>query len=582
MGGWANGRTHVGPGAARAGGAALSVAVLLTGCGGAAPNTAAAPAWRTPTPVRTVSAPRAMVVSEHPLSSAVGAAILRRGGNAIDAAVAVGFAQAVVNPAAGNLGGGGFLLYRQANGEVFALDYREAAPGSAAADMYIDAGGRVTSASVNGALAAGVPGSVAGLEAMHRRFGRLPWREVVLPAVELARGHVLDSTRARWLAGEADRLARYPSSRAALVRADRPWRTGDTLRQNDLARTLTILASEGADAFYRGPIAAQLVAEMRRSGGLISRDDLARYRAEWRTPLRTSYRGWEVWTMPPASGGGITLLQALNILEGFTLPRPGSADLAHLQVEALRRAFLDRNALLGDPAFVAMPVEQLISKPYAAQQRAGIVRDRATPLEGSPLAEGRHTTHYSIVDSAGNAASITTTINTGFGSGLVVGGAGFLLNNEMDDFTTQPGAVNAMGIRHEGTANAIVPGKRMLSSMTPTIALDPRGQLALVLGSPGGATIISAVLQVLVHVIDHGMRLEEAVAAPRLHHNGLPDLVDWEPNGLGAAVRETLRARGHHLAERPGFMATVNAIRVTPKGLEGVSDPRVPGGAVGW
>jgi len=321
---------------------------------------------------------------------------------------------------------------------------------------------------------------------------------------------------------------------------------------------------------------------MRESGGLITHADLAGYRALWRTPLTTTYRGWQVWTMAPASGGGATLIEALNILEGYRLPPFGSADLLHLEIEALRRAFLDRNALLGDPAFVRMPLDRLTSKAYASEQRRSIEPHRATPLSGTPLVEGTHTTHYSVVDSAGNAAAITTTINEGFGSRLVVGGAGFLLNNEMDDFTARPGAVNAMGIQQMGEANTIAPGKRMLSSMTPTIVLDPAGHLALVLGSPGGATIISAVLQVISNVVDHGMSLAAAVAAPRIHHNGLPDTVEWEPNGTTPAVRESLSAIGHHLADRPGYMATVNAIRVTPAGLEGVPDPRVPGGAAGW
>jgi len=540
------------------------------------------PAWRFASPPPAAVAPHAMVVSEHPLASAVGAEILRRGGNAIDAAVAVGFAQAVVNPSAGNIGGGGFLVYRQADGQVFALDYRETAPAAATRDMFLDSAGNVTERSLIGASAAGVPGSVAGLWEMHRRFGRLPWRDVVLPAVWLARGHILDSTRAGRLAYAQEGLARFPSSAAVFVREGRPWHAGDTLRQSDLAGTLELIADSGLGGFYRGRTADRIVAQMHESGGLITHEDLEGYRALWRTPLSTTYRGWQVYTMAPASGGGATLIQALNILEGYRLPDFGTTGLLHLEIEALRRAFLDRNALLGDPAFVHMPLDRLTSKRYASEQRATIRADRATPLTGTPHTEGTNTTHYSVVDSAGNAAAITTTINEGFGSHLLVGGAGFLLNNEMDDFTARPGAVNAMGIQQMGEANTIAPGKRMLSSMTPTIVLDPSGRLALVLGSPGGATIISAVLQVISNVVDHDMSLAEAVAAPRIHHNGLPDVVDWEPHGTADDVRAALTAMGHRLADQPGYMATVNAIRITPHGLEGVPDPRVPGGAAGW
>ena len=539
--------------------------------------------WRFADVAPPVRATHAMVVSDNPSSSEVGAAMLRRGGNAVDAIVAVAFAQAVVNPAAGNIGGGGFLVYRQRDGEVFALDFREAAPLAATRDMYVDSTGKVTDASLVGARAGGVPGSVAGLWAMHQRFGALPWRDVILPAAALARAHALDSLRAEWLADRATSFARFPSSAAVFLRGDgQAWRAGDTLYQADLARTLTLIADSGADIFYRGSIAEMIAREVRSGGGLISREDLAQYRALWRTPLENTYRGWRVITMPPVSGGGATLIQALNILEGFDLPKPGTAALAHLQIEALRRAFLDRNTLLGDPAFVNMPVAELTSKSYAAVQRSSIAANRATPLEGSPLAEGVHTTHFSVVDSAGNAAAITTTINTGFGSGFVVAGTGFLLNNEMDDFTAQPGAVNAMGIQQVGDANTIEPGKRMLSSMTPTIVLDPEGRLALVLGSPGGATIISSVLEVISNVVDQRMTLAQAVAAPRVHHNGLPDEVGWEPAGLAPQVRAELRAMGYSLWEEPEFMGTVNAIRATPQGLEGVADPRVAGGAAGW
>jgi gamma-glutamyltranspeptidase/glutathione hydrolase len=557
--------------------------LLVTGSSGCARDHVVGARWRFADVAPPVTRPHVLVVSDNPVSSEVGADILHRGGNAIDAIVAVAFAQAVVNPAAGNIGGGGFLVYRQHGGEVAALDFREVAPSGASRNMYVDSSGQVTDQSLVGARAGGVPGSVAGLWAMHQRFGVLPWREVVLPSVALAKAHLLDSLRAEWLQGRASGFARFPSSAAVFLRADgRPWQAGDTLYQADLARTLAMIADSGATVFYRGSIADTIARQVQQGGGLISREDLAQYQARWRTPLETTYRGYRIITMPPVSGGGATLIQALNILEGFDVPPAGTAALAHLEVEALRRAFLDRNTLLGDPAFVTMPIGELTSKQYAATQRASIATDRATPLAGSTLAEGMHTTHFSVVDSAGNAAAITTTINTGFGSGFVVAGAGFLLNNEMDDFTTRPGVVNAMGIQQVGLANSIEPGKRMLSSMTPTIVLDPAGQLTLVLGSPGGATIISSVFEVISNIIDQKMTLAQAVAAPRIHHNGLPDVVGWEPAGLTPAVQAELKAMGYSLWKEPEFMGTVNAIRITPQGLEGVPDPRVGGGAAGW
>jgi gamma-glutamyltranspeptidase/glutathione hydrolase len=523
-----------------------------------------------------------MVVSDNPLSSAVGVDLLRRGGNVIDAAVAVGFAQAVVNPAAGNIGGGGFLVFRDASGAVYALDYREVAPLAATATMYLDSTGNVTEESRLGPRAAGVPGAVAGLWAMHERFGTLPWRELVLPAAALADAHVLDDTRARQIEGRRRKLSRFPSSAAVFVRPDRAWAAGDTLRQPDLAHTLRLIAEGGADAFYRGPVAEQVEAAMVANGGLMTREDLARYRAEWRTPLEGTYRGRRIVTMPPASGGGATLLQALNILEQYDVPAPGSTAMVQLKVEALRRAFLDRNQWLGDPAFVTMPLDRITSKEYARAQAATIVPGRATPLTGTVLGEGTHTTHYSVMDQAGNTVAITTTLNEGFGSGFVVAGAGFLLNDEMDDFSARPGAVNAMGIQHEGVANAIAPGKRMLSSMTPTIVLDSMGRAEMVLGSEGGATIISTVFGIISNVVDHRMTLAEAMAWPRVHHNGLPDVVGWEPDGLSQSVRKELEKMGYRLWKEPDYMSTVNAIRVTERGLEGVGEPRLPGAATGF
>ncbi|HVO36053.1 MAG TPA: gamma-glutamyltransferase [Gemmatimonadales bacterium] len=562
---------------------ALAARALVPVAGRAQDTTSAAALWRYRQVAPPVVAQRGMVAADHPISSQVGADILRRGGDAIDAIVAVAFAHAVVEPAAGNLGGGGFLVYRQRGGRSFALDFRETAPAAATRDMYVDSAGKVTDDAWLGPRSIGVPGSVAGLWEMHRRFGRLPWRDVVAPAIALARnGHVVDSARADMLRGSEDLFKRFESASRAWLPGGRPFVAGDTLRQSDLATTLELIADSGAAGFYRGRTADLIVAEMRRTGGLITAADLASYRPIWRTPLRGRYRGYEIITMPPVSSGGVTLLEALDVLAGYRPQAFGTAAERHLFIEVERRAFLDRNRLLGDPAFVKMPLARLTSMAYAARQRRTIRLDRATPTEGLPPHEGPHTTNYSVVDAEGNAAALTTTINHGFGSKIFVSGAGFFLNNEMDDFTAKPGSVNTMGIQQMGEANAIAPGKRMLSSMTPTIVLDPRGRLDLVLGSEGGAMIITAVLQVIINVVDHGMTLAEAVYAPRLHHNALPDSVAWEPAALAPEVKARLEAMGHHFYRNPFYFATVTAIRVTKAGLEGVTDPRVPSRAAGF
>lgn len=563
----------------------LAAAALLLGAlaPAAAPAQDSTAGWRYRAVEPALVARHGMAAADHPVSSQVGADILRHGGNAIDAIVAVAFAHAVVEPAAGNLGGGGFLVYRRRDGRAYALDFRETAPAAATRDMYLDSTGKATDASWLGPRSVGVPGSVAGLWAMHRRFGRLPWREVVAPAIALARdGHVIDQPRADMLHGGQRLFERYESTARVWLPGGRPYQAGDTLRQPELAATLQLIADSGARAFYRGRIADLIVEEMRRDGGLITAEDLARYRPLWRTPLRGRYRGHGIITMPPVSSGGATLIQALNILSGFRLGAFGSAPERHLLIEAERRAFLDRNTLLGDPAFVAMPLGRLTSPAYAARQRRSIRLDRATPTEGLPLREGPHTTNFSVVDGQGNAAALTTTINHGFGSKIVVAGAGFFLNNEMDDFTAQPGAVNTMGLQQLGQANTIAPGKRMLSSMTPTVVLDPRGRLELVVGSEGGAMIITAVLETIVNVVDHRMSLAEAVAAPRIHHNALPDSVATEPAGLAPEVKAQLEAMGHHFYSNSWYFATVTAVRVGRGGLEGVTDPRLPSRAAGY
>ena len=554
---------------------------------GAAP----APSARTPLIASTwplgerggaVRSQHAMVVSAHPLASAVGADILRRGGNAVDAAVAVGFALAVVQPIAGNIGGGGFMVIRLHDRSVRALDYREVAPGRATADMYVDSAGNVSAASLTGQLSVGVPGSVAGMFEAHRKFGKLPWAQVLAPAVALARdGHVLDAIRSRNIAFEAARLAQFPASRAQFLPRGDPPPPGTDFVQPELAHTLQLLADSGPEPFYRGSVADLIVQEMERGGGVITKQDLAGYRPKWRDPIRITYRGYTIYTMPP-SGGGVTLAEILNVMEGYaTLPPFGSAALMHLQAEVMRRAFIDRNRYLGDPDVVTIPVERLLSKPYAAKLRAEIDVAHATPtppLTSRP--EGTETTHYSVVDADDNAVACTTTLNNDFGSAVTVTGAGFILNDEMDDFTAVPGKPNLYGLV-QGATNAIAPGKRMLSAMTPSIVLDSGGGLLMVLGSPGGSRITTAVYQVISNVVDQGMSLVDAVDAPRLHHQGLPDLLYVEQDGFVQSSLDSLEAMGHtvHVWR---YKTGVNVIAKSGSGWVGVADPRRGGGAVGY
>src|SRR6266545_1966328 len=392
-----------------------------------------------------VTAPQAMVVSAHPLASEAGVAILKQGGNAIDAAVAVGFALAVVLPDAGNIGGGGFIVHRSAAGDVQAIDYRETAPGGASHDMYLDSAGNLTEKSVTGHLASGVPGSVAGMYEAWKRHGSLPWATLLAPAIRLARaGHRVDAERSGDIKGDSDRLTEFPASRAQFLPGGHPPAPGTLWKQPDLARTLQLISDSGPDVFYRGQVADLIVAEMQRGGGLITKDDLRSYRAKWRTPIRLTYRGHTIYSMPPPSSGGVTMGEILNILEGYdTLPTFGTAAYVHLVTEAMRRAFIDRNRWLGDPDVVDMPLERLLSKSYAATLRSQIDPQHATPTPPQTAGgEAMQTTHYSIVDAMGNAAAVTTTLNGGFGSGVTVTGAGFLLNNEMDDFATAPGKPN--------------------------------------------------------------------------------------------------------------------------------------------
>jgi len=566
--------------------AALLIVSFTLACGhpsatpDASPVSGVAADWPYLGKSRVTASRQAMVVSGSPIASEVGRDILQQGGTAVDAAVAVGFALAVVHPEAGNIGGGGFMIIRSREGKVQALDYRETAPAQATRDMYRSAG---EDGSVTGHLSAGVPGAVAGLIEAHRRYGRLPLAAVIQPAIRLAlEGFVVDDYRSRSIGEDSVRLARFPASRTTFLPADRPPQPGSTFRQPELGATLEAIRDSGAAGFYRGRVAELLVAEMKRGGGIISIQDLADYRAVWRDPIEVSYRGYTIYSMPPASSGGVTMGEILNIMEGFSpLPRFGSAALIHREAEAMRRAFTDRNTYLGDPAFVRNPIDRLLSKQYAADLRRQI-GERASPtpvFEPAPAA-GASTTHYSVVDAEGNAVSCTTTLNNSYGSAVTVTGAGFLLNDEMDDFATSPGEPNMYGLV-QGEANAIAPGKRMLSAMTPSIVLSPQKQLYLVVGTPGGPRIITMVYHVISNVIDHRMSLADAIMAPRMHHQGLPDTLMVETNGFPPQTLDSLRGRGHAVLE-DGKWGDVEGIIRTTQGWEGVSDPRRGGGGAGY
>ncbi len=526
-----------------------------------------------------------MVVSADSLASAVGLEILQAGGNAIDAAVAVHFALAVVYPQAGNLGGGGFMVVRTSDGREASLDFREKAPLGARRSMYVRADGTVSDSSRTGHLAAGVPGSVAGMARAHRRFGRLGWNRLVEPARRLAADGFRVSKRLHdGLAAEAGRLARYPSTATVFLPGGRPPDVGSILQQPDLARTLEAIAADGEGVFYRGWIADSIVAEMERGGGLISKRDLEEYRAIWRRPVSIEYDGRRLITVGPPSGGGIVLGEMLGILEGFDLSAlvRGSVEEIHLLAEAMRRAYADRNRYLGDPDFVQVPIERLLGRAHLDSLRRTIDVGRATPSEAgvAPPKKG-HTTHLSVVDRAGNAVALTTTINGSYGSAVVVRGAGFLLNNEMDDFTAIPGTPNMYGLV-QGEANAIAPGKRMLSAMTPTILIAPDGRTELVTGTPGGPTITTSVLQVIIGQIDHGLGVQQAVNAPRVHHQHLPDVLFYERGGLDPVVIRGLEEMGHVLRERPAYSGDVQSIHIAPTGIRyGAADPRGGGRALG-
>jgi gamma-glutamyltranspeptidase/glutathione hydrolase len=546
----------------------------------AAVRSAFPPGWRFSAGTSATFAEHAMVVSMSKYASESGVEILKAGGNAVDAAVATGFALAVTYPTAGNIGGGGFMTIRMADGRTATLDYREVAPLAATRNMYVGPDGKLTNKSTVGYLASGVPGSVAGMAEALRTYGTMPLAKVMAPAIRLAEDGFVTDTNGRGN-GQCNRNIAQFEGKDLFCPGGSALKGGTLLRQPDLARTLRLIAKDGPKAFYKGEIADSLVADEQRGGGIITKEDLARYQAVWRTPIRSTYRGYSLITMPPSSSGGIVISETLNILENFApLPPAGSAGYAHLLAEAYRRSFTDRNQKLGDPKFVKVPLDELTDKRYARSLAAQIDRSHASKTPAfSAGSEGDHTTHYSVVDADGNAVATTTTLNGGYGSGVWIRGGGFFMNNEMDDFAAQPGTPNMYGLV-QGESNAVQPGKRMLSAMSPTIVLDPKGQLLLVTGAAGGPTIITATLEIILNVVEHHMTLADAMKAPRLHHQALPDQLDYEPSGLTAAVQDSLKAMGHKLGTRG--LATANSIMRVSGGLHGVGEPRSGGTAVGY
>jgi gamma-glutamyltranspeptidase/glutathione hydrolase len=536
--------------------------------------------WRFAAGAHPAFAPHAMVASDDPLATSVGVEVMKQGGNAVDAAVATGFALAVTFPEAGNLGGGGFMVIRMADGRVAAIDYRETAPLAATRDMYVGPDGKLNGESVIGPRASGVPGAVAGMIEAHRKFGVLPLAKVLAPAIRLASdGFTMDSAHFSSIADAKYRIGGF-AGKSLFLPDGAPPPIGSRFVQPQLARTIELIARDGSGAFYQGSIADSVAAEMKRAGGLITKQDLATYRPIWREPIRSTYRGYTYLAMPPSSSGGTTVSETLNILEAYGPPSPfGSAERIHAVASASQRAFIDRNSKLGDPAFVRAPVATLTSKAYARRLAKTISRDHADPTSRwTPRAsEGSQTTHYSVVDRFGNAVATTTTLNDLYGSGVFVSGAGFFLNDEMDDFTAKPGTPNMFGLI-QGEANSIAPGKRMLSAMSPTIVLDPKGNLLLITGARGGPRIISATSQIILNVIDHRMSLADAMSAPRIHHQAQPDSIRTERGGFSPDVLARLRGMGHNVYELSGIGSAASIMRVKG-GYEGMDDPRLRGAA---
>ncbi len=534
----------------------------------------------------TVSGSNGVVSSRSQIASDVGIEILRQGGNAVDAAVAVGFALAVTYPSAGNIGGGGFMVIRLEDGSVVAQDHREKAPGSAFPDMFLDDAGNVDRRkSLYSAQAAGVPGSVAGLLDALEKHGTMTREQVIAPAIKLAEeGFPLNEDLAGDFERILDSMSDYPASTAVFSNNGQPFVAGDIWIQKDLAETLKRISAEGRDGFYQGETAQLLVNEMNRLDGMITLEDLAAYEPVWRDPIKGTYRGYDIWSMPPSSSGGALVVQMLNMLEAHDVKAMGwgTAETIHLMVEAQRRAYADRAEHMGDPDFYPVPLAMLTDKEYARERFLDFNPEQASRSEdigaGSWPLESLETTHFSVMDKDGVSVSVTTTLNLGYGNRIVVPGAGFLLNNEMDDFSAKPNEPNAYGLLGD-EANKIEPGKRMLSSMTPTIVTRD-GQPVLVTGSPGGSTIINTVFQVILNVIDHDMSIEDAVASPRIHHQWQPDMIRIEPGALVDGAEQELTSMGHiELAPMGYGLGDANSILLKDGVMHGSSDPRSVGGA---
>ncbi|HET7561351.1 MAG TPA: gamma-glutamyltransferase [Rhodanobacteraceae bacterium] len=533
-----------------------------------------------------VTAKHGMVVSSQHLATQVGVDILKHGGNAIDAAVAVGYALAVVHPCCGNIGGGGFMTIHLADGRNVFLDFREKAPLAATPDMMQNAAGKVVRGrSTRSWLGVGVPGTVMGFDAALAKYGTLSLQQVIAPAIKLAKdGYVLRAGDVHLLNTSTAAFEQHPNVAAIFLNHGRPWKAGETLKQPQLARTLELISRDGSKAFYEGAIAKAVVKASAAHGGLLTMQDFAGYTTQWAKPIECSFHGYTIHSAPPPSSGGTTICETLQIIAPYPLAQWGfhSTRSAHYFIEAERRAFADRNTYLGDPAFVHNPIGRLLSAEHAAKLRAGIQPDKATPsaqVKGSlgPY-EGTNTTHYSIVDAHGNAVAVTYTVNGFFGIKQIAGDTGFFLNNEMDDFTSKPGVPNQFGLV-QGEANRIEPGKRPLSSMSPTIVTHD-GKLVMVTGSPGGSTIISTTMESILNVIEYGMNVKQAIDAPRIHMQWLPDEVFAEPNAFTPDVQAALQGMGHKI-RAVGRLGDVEAIVVNPKTqmLESVNDPRYPEGA---
>lgn len=568
--------------------AKLLFAVLVCSCILVDTKTSAA----SPAPVR---GRNAMVASQHELASKIGVDILKKGGNAVDAAIAVGLALAVVYPEAGNIGGGGFMLIRRKDGKAFAIDYREMAPAAANRDIFVDKDGnliRGEGGSTIGYRAAGVPGTLAGFELAFEKHGskKVNWSDLVEPARRLAEnGYILSFRLANLLADYKEHLAKYPDSNRIFLNSGNFYKEGDLFKQPDLAATLGRIRNQGAKEFYTGKTADLIAADMKANGGLITLEDLKKYAAKEREPLRGNYRGHEILSMPPPSSGGVVMLHVLNILEAYDLKSMGhnSAAELHLLTEASRRAFADRSEYMGDPDFADVPTAVLIDKEYAAKRRLTLDLKQATPSSelkpGSIInTEGTETTHYTVADSKGTVVSNTYTINDLYGSRVTAKGTGILLNDEMDDFAAQPGKPNLFGLI-QGDRNKVQGGKRPLSSMTPTIVLKKDGSVWFALGARGGPRIISAVMQSIINVIDFGMNIQQAIDAPRIHHQWLPDEIIYEPYGLSADTMNILSGYGHKFVSRPGYIASATGIMVDADGVRlGAIDSRSDGAAMGY